>query len=263
MKALITWASSWLGAEFAKQLAQKWYDLILVARNIDNLKEVGQNISKDYWVKTEIFSIDLWTIEWIKEVCDKIIDKEDIDLLINNAWRWNLNWYLTSTFDDIQSMLTLNMSTIALLSQRIVNKWIEENKNWKIINVASIASFLFDWTFALYSATKAFVRSISYGIDSAIEDAWFTHKIKVQCLCPWLTKTNFMWPEFSMEYLSKLWFMESKDVVKESLNALETGEFLVIPWPQNKVSVDYYKSVDPFEERKWTKDFVKRTGLHF
>jgi short-subunit dehydrogenase len=107
------------------------------------------------------------------------------------------------------------------------------------------------------------VRSMSYGIDSSIEDAWASHKIKIQCLCPWLTKTNFMWPEFSMEYLDKLWFMEVSDVVKESLDALETWEFLVIPWAQNKVSVDYYKTVDPFEERKWTKDFVKRTWLHF
>lgn len=261
MKALITWASSGFGAEFAKQLATKWYDLILIARSTDKLKEISEELSNKHSINATYFTADLWTVEWIKSVCDEIIDKENIDLLINNAGRWNLNWYLNSTFDDLQSMMVLNMSTIVHLSQRAVNKWIKEEKAWKIINVASIASYLFDWTFAMYSATKSFARNISYWIDSAIKNTWAN--IQVQCLCPWLTKTNFMGPEFSMEQLDNFGFMEASDVVKESLNALETWEFIVIPWEHNKKQVEYYKNTDPFEIREGVQNLVKNTWLHF
>jgi short-subunit dehydrogenase len=261
MRALITWASTGFGAEFARQLATKWYDLILVARSTDKLKTLTEELSNKYSIKATYFTADLWTLEWIKKLCDEVIDKEDIDLLINNAWRWNLNWYLNSTFDDLQSMMILNMSTIVHQSQRIVNKWIKENKAWKIINVASIASYLFDWTFAMYSATKAFARSISYWIDSAIEDAGAN--IKIQCLCPWLSKTNFMWDEFTQEQLTSFWFMEASDVVKESIDALETWEFIVIPWEHNKEIVKKYLIEDPFMIRKGSKELVKQTWLHF
>jgi short-subunit dehydrogenase len=263
MKALITGASSGFGAEFAKQLAKKWYDLILVARNEDKLKEIWDKLSLEYSIKTQVFKADLGTFKWIESLCYDVIDKEDIDLLINNAGRWNLNGFLSSDFEDLESMMVLNMWSATLQSQRIINKWIKEERSGKIINLASLASFLFDWTFPLYSPTRTFIRGISYWLDSVIEDAWASDKIKIQCLCPGFTKTNFFAGEISLEDMDKLWFMEPREVVKESLDALERNEFLVIPWEKNKESAEYYKNTDPFKVRKETKQLVKDYNLHF
>jgi short-subunit dehydrogenase len=261
MKALITWASSWFGAEFARQLAEKWYDLILVARSADKLKAISWELSQKYSINATYFVADLWNTNWIQSVMEDVIDKEDIDLLINNAGRWNLNWLLQSSFEDLREMMTLNMFNMVFLSQKIINKWIIEKKPWKIINVASIASFLFDWVFPLYSATKSFARNISYGFDNTLED--IAPYIKIQCLCPWLSKTNFMGPEFTNEQLDSFWFMEASDVVRESITALDINEFLVIPWEKNKESVKFFQTAPIEEIRKINKEFAKNTGLHF
>lgn len=263
MKALITWASSWFGAEFARQLAAKWYDLILAARSTDKMIELWEELKAKYSISYEVFTVDLWELAWIEKLCDEVIDKEDIDLLINNAWRWNLNWLLASTDIDQASMMTLNMTTIVVQSKRIINKWIKENKNWKIINICSTSSFLFDWTWPLYAATKAFVRSISYWFDAAIEEAGAEDKIKIQCLCPWFTKTKFMWDKFSDEELGKMWFMEANEVVTASINALETWEFIVIPWVRNQEKVKYFQTAPIKEIRKWNTEFKKKTWLVF
>jgi short-subunit dehydrogenase len=66
-----------------------------------------------------------------------------------------------------------------------------------------------------------------------------------------------------MEQLDNFGFMEASDVVKESLNALETWEFIVIPWEHNKKQVEYYKNTDPFEIREGVQNLVKNTWLHF
>jgi short-subunit dehydrogenase len=263
MRALITWASSWFGEEFAKQLAKKWYDLILVARSTDKLERLSLELSKKYNIKATYFIADLSTFEWIKNLCDKVIEKEEIDLLINNAGKWDLNGFLSSSLEELESMMILNMGSATFQSHSMINKWIREQKSGKIINVASIASFLFDWTFPLYSATKAFMRSISYWLDSIVEDARMSDKIKIQCLCPWLSKTHFFADEITEKEMENLGFMEANMVVKESLEALEKNEFLVIPWVENRVTIEYYKSVDPFEIRKWTKQLIKNYNLHF
>ena len=263
MRALITWASSWFGAEFAKQLAAKWYDLILAARSTDKMVELWEELKAKFWISYEVYTVDLWEYSWIENLCNDIIDKREIDLLINNAWRWNLNWFLNSTDEDHASMMTLNMMTLVLNSKRYVKKLIKENKKWKIINVASLASFLFDWTWPLYSATKAFARSISYWIDATIEEVWKQDDIKIQCLCPWLTKTHFMWDKFTMSDLDKFWFMEASEVVEISLNALEKDEFIVIPWEQNQESAKHFHNTPIKEVRKEMQALKKQTWLIF
>lgn len=263
MKALITWASSWFGAEFARQLAAKGYDLILVARNTEKLTALWEELKGKYWIEYKEYAVDLWSFVWIENLCEDIIENEDIDLLINNAGRGNNNWFLTSTDVDQAQMMILNMTTIVLQSKRILKKWIREDKKWKIINVCSVSSFLFEGTWPLYSATKAFVRSISYWLDAVIEEAWKKDDIHIQCLCPGFAKTSFMGENFTDEDLEKLWFMEVDEVIKESLEALEKNEFIVIPWEANQDLVKWFQSAPTAEVRAKHTDFKKQTWLIF
>lgn len=263
MRALITWASSWFGAEFARQLAAKWYDLILAARRTEKMIELWEELKEKFWINYEVFTVDLWDLTWIQKLCDEVIDKKDIDLLINNAWRWNLNWFLASTDEDQASMMVLNMTTIVIQSKRIINKWIKENKKWKIINLCSTSSFLFDGNFPLYSATKAFVRSVSYWLDAVIEENGKQDDIHIQCLCPGLTKTAFMGEKFTMEELDKMWFMDADEVIRISLEALEKNEFIVIPWEHNKESVKFFQTASTKEVREKNRQVKKITWLEF
>lgn len=264
MRALVTWASSWFGAEFSRQLAAKWYDLILAARSTDKLEALAKELSEKHWIEAEVFTVDLWNLDGINKICNEIIEKRDIDLLINNAWRWNPEWLLESSEDNLASMMTLNMSTIVFLSQKMINKWLNTTKKWRIINLWSTSAFLFDWVFPLYAATKAFVRSISSWFVSTLEDIE-GHDIKIQCLCPWLTITNFMWLEerYSKEDLVKLGFMDSDEVVRISLENLDSWEEIIIPWERNNEQVKWFGTAPIAEQRKAHKDFVAKSWLTF
>lgn len=265
MKALITWASSWLGAEFAKQLAQKWYDLILVARREEKMIELWEELKSEFGINYEVYGADLWTKEWIKQICQEIIEKKEIDLLVNNAWTGNPKWLLKASDETIEWVMNLNMNAVVFLSKSYINKLIENNKNWKIINVASTASFLFDWTFQLYSASKAFVRSISYWFDSAIEEAGFKDKIHIQCLCPSFIKTPFagLNKVLTEQQLEEMWFLEPSFVVKESLDALEKNELIVLPWNSSKKNIEDFKVLSTEELRKTNRWFVQATWINF
>jgi len=83
-KALVTGATSGIGLEFAHQLAQKGYDLILVSRDINRLNETAQDLTSKYKVKAEVLKADLGTDEGIK-LTRELINKEEIEFIVNNA----------------------------------------------------------------------------------------------------------------------------------------------------------------------------------
>jgi short-subunit dehydrogenase len=181
MKALITGASSGIGREFAKLLAHKGYDLILVARDEDKLNTLKKELNTN--IKT--ITVDLS----IEDNCKKLYaENPDIDLLINNAGFGDCGNFTNTSLDKEISMINTNITAYHILTKLYLIDMKKVNKG-HILNVASIAGFMPGPLMATYYATKSYVVRLSEGIREELKKE--NSNVKISILCPGPVKTNF------------------------------------------------------------------------
>lgn len=181
MKALITGASSGIGKDFAKILNKKGYDLILVARDIDKLTEVKNELVGNI----KIISMDLS----IPENCKKLHDENpNIDLLINNAGFGDCGNFSVTNLDKEINMINTNITAYHILTKLYLIDMKKENKG-HILNVASIAGFMPGPLMATYYATKSYIVRLSEGIREELKKE--KSNVKISILCPGPVNTNF------------------------------------------------------------------------
>jgi uncharacterized protein len=234
--ALITGASMGIGEEFARQLAQKGYDLILVARSADKLQAIAADLTHHHGIKAQVITADLT----MPQACLKVFAQVQaegitVDLLINNAGFGDYGEFSQSDGPKQTAMVQLNIQALVDLTH-LVLPTMQARKNGNIINVASIAAFQSMPYFSVYAATKAFVLSFSTALWAETKD----QGIHVQCLCPGATESNF-------DVVSGLdsAFANSKNapklataasVVQESLKALDHKQVVVVTsGPTNRI----------------------------
>ena len=181
MKALITGASSGIGREFAKILAAKGYDLVLVARDEEKLKELQKELNTN----TKIVSMDLS----IEENCKKLhTENPNIDLLINNAAFGDCGNFTHTSLDKEISMINTNITAYHILTKLYLIDMKKVNKG-HILNVASIAGFMPGPLMSTYYATKSYVVRLSESIREELKRE--KSSVKISILCPGPVKTNF------------------------------------------------------------------------
>ncbi len=183
MRALITGASAGLGAEFARQLSKMGYDLYLVARREDRLKE----LSAELGTETEIITMDLS----LEENCYKLfesLENEKIDLLINNAGYGLFGKFAETDLEKEMNMIDLNIKSLHILTKLFLKKFKEEDSG-RILNVASSAAFLSGPLMATYYATKAYVLRLTDAISEELRRD--KSKVYIGALCPGPVDTEF------------------------------------------------------------------------
>lgn len=183
MRALITGASAGLGAEFARQLSSMGYDLILVARREDRLKE----LSAELGTRTEIITMDLS----LEENCFKLfesLENTKIDLLINNAGFGLFGEFTETDLDKEMNMIDLNIKSLHILTKLFLKKFKEADCG-RILNVASSAAFLSGPLMATYYATKAYVLRLTDAISEELRRD--KSKVYIGALCPGPVDTEF------------------------------------------------------------------------
>lgn len=181
MKALITGASSGIGKDFAKILNKKGYDLILVARDINKLTEIKNELVGNI----KIISMDLS----IPENCKKLHDENpNIDLLINNAGFGDCGNFSVTNLDKEINMINTNIIAYHILTKLYLIDMEKENKG-HILNVASIAGFMPGPLMATYYATKSYIVRLSEGIREELKKE--KSNVKISILCPGPVNTNF------------------------------------------------------------------------
>jgi len=183
MRALITGASAGLGAEFARQLSKMGYDLILVARREDRLKELSAELD----TKTEIITMDLS----LEENCFKLfesLENTKIDLLINNAGFGLFGNFTETDLDKEMNMIDLNIKSLHILTKLFLKKFKEADCG-RILNVASSAAFLSGPLMATYYATKAYVLRLTDAISEELRRD--KSKVYIGALCPGPVDTEF------------------------------------------------------------------------
>jgi len=184
-KTLITGASSGIGLEFAQLMANKGHDLVLVARDQKQLKQVQSDLRKTSDVEVTIIAKDLSQPNAAKELHESL-KHHAIDIVINNAGIGLKGDFFHTDLQTNQTLAYLNMNTLMDMTHYFGNDMIRR-KEGRILNIASIASFFPGPHQPVYYATKAFVRSFTRALAYNLRDSGVTATV----LHPGPTKTNF------------------------------------------------------------------------
>jgi short-subunit dehydrogenase len=230
--ALITGASSGLGKEFAKQLANKNYNLVVVARRESLLVELKRTLSN---VKVKVYTADLTSENAIDQLLKFLADEKiQIDVLINNAGFGDYARFDQANIGKLQNMIDLNIKVLTDLMYYIGNQMLRRQSGY-ILNVASTAAFQPGPMMATYFATKHYVLALS----EAVAHEWKAEGIKVCALCPGATQTEFFdhADMYNSKMLKTLKLPSAENVAKFGLDALFKGKRVAIHGFLNKVLV--------------------------
>ena len=225
--ALITGASAGIGAEFAEQLAQRGYDLVLVARSPDKLQAIADTVSQQRHVKATVIVQDLTTPDAAAKVMAQLEQQQlQPDLLVNNAGFGTYGEFADGELSTYLNMIQLNTMVLVDLTYRCLQS-MKQRQTGSILNIASTAAFQPIPYFAVYAATKTFVLSFS-------EALWFEckpHNIKVLGVCPGPTETQFFktaeFPDSLGESVGQN-YTSPQAVVSDALQALDKGQSNVV-----------------------------------
>ena len=182
MKALITGASSGIGREMAKVLAKRGWDLIVVARRVELLKQLKEELDCD----VRIIVCDLSDPFQVKALCHAV--SEDVDMVINNAGFGDFGFFDETDLRKEEQMIQTNITALHILTKHFIKRFKQVNRGY-MLNVASIAAFLQGPMMATYYASKAYVLRLSMAINKELQKAH--SDVRISILCPGPVKTQF------------------------------------------------------------------------
>lgn len=229
--ALVTGPTSGIGRSFAHQLADRGYDLVLVARDTTRLEEEAAALRTSYDVQVEVLPADLVDRVQLAAVEARLADRDrPIDLLVNNAGFGLKKRFLDNDVDEEQAMLDVLVTAVLRLSHAAL-KPMAERTSGGIINVSSVASFLPRGT---YGAAKAWVNSFS---EWAAQE-YGPQGVTVTCLCPGFTKTEFHERmEVDRGSAPDFMWLDADELVATALSDHAKGKLWSIPGLQYKAIV--------------------------
>ena len=224
--ALVTGASAGLGAEFARQLSKRGYRLVLAARRKGRIEELARELGKARAVAIDLSKKD----SAARLLADIEGNGETVDLLVNNAGFGLIGRFAELDAKRERQMIDLNVGTLTDLCRAVAPQMITR-KSGSILNVASTAAFQPGPKMAVYFATKAFVLSLTEALHEELKP----HGVKVSCLCPGPTRTEFgEVAGFGGNGMFDRVAMDAPEVVKAGLDGLENNKAVVIPGIINK-----------------------------
>ncbi len=219
--ALITGPTAGIGHEFARQLAARGHDLVLVARDRARLDQVAADLSATYGVQAEVLPADLTDREQLAAVEARLADPaRPVDLLVNNAGFGLKQKFLVNDVADEQAMLDVLVVAVLRLSHAALRPMAERGHGG-VINVSSVAAFLPRGT---YSAAKAWVNSFSRWAANE----YGPRGVTVMALCPGFVKTEFHQRMEVTRGSGFLW-LEPERLVREALSDFDDGTVISIP----------------------------------
>ena len=220
--ALITGASSGIGREFSKILASKGYSLILVARRIDRLETLRNDLLNKYPIEIEIIGVDLANVKEVKDLY-KYAGVKDIEILINNAGFGYLGNFDETDLDREMSMIDINIRAVHILTKLFIQDFLNRDTGY-ILNVASSAGLMPAGPYmATYYATKSYVTSLTSAIAGELRAR--KSRVYIASLCPGPVDTEFndvanckfslrgISPEFCARYAIDSMFKEREIII--------------------------------------------------
>jgi short-subunit dehydrogenase len=218
--AVVTGASSGIGREYAEQLAQRGYDLVVVARREDRLKELAVELNTRYGTGVTNVVADLSDTQDVARVAAVLRDHPSVTLLVNNAGVMLMGATTDAKPDEIDTLFRVNIAALVHLSFAALNRFKTEG-NGTLVNVGSILGFAGYPGTSTYSATKAFVLSFTQGLQAENTDK----NVKIQLVAPAGIATE----GWDSSVVDSSIIMSAEDCVRSSLKGLDLGETITLP----------------------------------
>jgi uncharacterized protein len=230
---LITGASSGIGAAFARKLAARGRNVLLVARSEDKLITLCNELGRLTSIRAQYVALDLQGPEAPLQLLEETKNRGlEIEMLINNAGFGSMGDFVKLDLDRELEMIQLNIRALVELTHRFLVP-MRERKSGTIINVASTAGFQAVPYMATYAATKAFVLSFS----EALWDENRRHGVHVMAVCPGVTETNFF-ETAGMDHPPMRIIQTPEEVVDTTLRALNRQKSTVISGWANRFTIE-------------------------
>jgi len=235
--AVITGATSGIGAAYAKRLAADGYDLIITGRRQEIIHKIASNLTKQHSIKVNVIMAELSNDNDIQKVIDAIKAAENVEILINNAgFSGYMKDFIEVEYTHYEQMIKVHQMTPLRLISVVIPEMVKQGSG-VIINVSSIGAYLSTPQGGVYQGTKAFMKLFSEGLYQELRDKG----IKVQALCPGFTDTNFARAYMTEDEYEKMAksvkniTMPPEAVVDYSLKSLKKNKVICIPGVINKI----------------------------
>jgi short-subunit dehydrogenase len=226
--AVVTGATAGIGESFTRLLAEKGFDLVLVARDNKRLQERAKSLSKKYKVEVETLQADLSVPAQLAKVEKRLSNgKKPIEVLINNAGFGIKDSFLVSNISDENRLIDVLAKAPMQLMHAVLPQMLNRNSG-TIINVSSVAGFIAGGT---YSAAKSYLTVHTESLHTELSKT----NINISALCPGFTRTEFhQRGKMKMSGLPNFMWLEADRVVSESWRAAMAGKAICIPGWQYK-----------------------------
>jgi uncharacterized protein len=225
--ALVTGATAGIGHAFARTLARRGYDLVLVARDSDRLVATGDELRRQHRVDVDVLAADLGDRAQLALAEQRLADPEHpVDLLVNNAGFGLNRPFLASDVADEQQLLDVLVTAVMRLTHAVLPGMVERGRGG-VVNVSSVASF---FPFGTYNAAKSYVTLFSQGLARELDGSG----VHVMALCPGYVHTEFHARARINVRAGERWWLSSNEVVDAALRDLDRGKPVCVPGVQYK-----------------------------
>lgn len=251
--ALITGASSGIGAAYARSLSIQGFDTILVARRKERLEDLAKELEQETSTEATVLVADLSKLEEIKNVVEKIKGLNNLDVLVNNAGFGSRGYFEKLPLEAINDMLLVHNFAPVHFSRAALPSMIERNRG-VIINVSSMASFTIRPQGVMYCSTKVFLKKFSEVLQTELHDT----NVKVQALCPGYTRTEIFKGKYIKNFDPSLipeeFWLSAEEVVELSLKAVQSEDVVFVPGEANQKFIKVY--TDPILGKQPKQDII-------
>jgi short-subunit dehydrogenase len=232
--ALITGASTGIGATYADRLARRGYNLILVARDQKRMEALAARLRADTGVTVDILPADLTKPEDLATVEARLRGDERISLLVNNAGMAAHGSYAAPDLEAWNSLISLNVTALTRLTGAVVPRFLAQGKG-EIINIASVLAFAPEMPLGPYAATKSFVVTLTQGLNMELG----ARGIYAQAVLPAATRTE-IWERSGRDVNSLTGVMEVGEMVDAALVGFDRRETITLPSLPDAAQWDAY-----------------------
>ena len=234
--ALVTGASSGIGAVYAQRLAARGFDLLLVARDQQRLEEAASKLRDEYGVQVEVLKADLTQKDDVLKLEQRLRSDSSISLLLNNAGVAADGLLANADTDLLERLIQLNVTAVTRLASAAAASFAKAGRG-TIINIASVVALFPERFNATYSASKAYVLSLTQSLNAELDGTG----VKVQAVLPGVTRTE-IWERSGIDatQIPAEMVMEAGEMVDASLAGLDQGELVTIPSLPNAADWDAF-----------------------
>lgn len=221
--ALITGASSGIGATYAERLAHRGHNLVLVARDKVRLEALATRLSEEARVSVDVVQADLTQQADLATVELRLREDDRIGILINNAGMAQTGGFLQQTGESIDQLITLNATALTRLAAAVAPRFARAGTG-AIVNIGSVVGFAPEFGMSVYGATKAFVLFLSQGLHQELA----SKGVHVQAVLPAATRTE-IWGRAGVDVNTLPEVMEVGELVDAALVGFDRRELVTIP----------------------------------